>query len=64
MNPINFGGQRLKVQVTVDIYDNKLVNIIETKLCLPLHQTWHTCKQAIVRGWKLMIFEARGQGHN
>ena len=34
MNPINFGGQRSKVKVTMDIYRNKLVNTIETKpLC-------------------------------
>ena len=32
MNPIDFGGQRSKVKVTMDIYGNKLVNTIETKL--------------------------------
>ena len=32
MNPINFGGQRSKVKVTMNIYGNKLVNTIETKL--------------------------------
>ena len=31
-NPIDFGGQRSKVKVTMDIYGNKLVNTIETKL--------------------------------
>ena len=31
MDPIDFGGQRSKVKVTIDIYENKLVNIIETK---------------------------------
>ena len=31
MNPIDFGGQRSKVKVTMDIYGNKLVNRIETK---------------------------------
>ena len=30
MYPINFGGQRSKVKVTMDIYGNKLVNTIET----------------------------------
>ena len=36
MNPIDFGGQRSKV-VTMDIYGNKLVNRIETKLlCISL----------------------------
>ena len=31
MNPIDFGGQRSKVKVTMDIYGNKLVNTIATK---------------------------------
>ena len=30
--PIDFGGQRSKVEVTIDIYGNKLVNMIETQL--------------------------------
>ena len=35
MNPIDFGGQRSKV--TMDIYGNKLLNMIETKLlCISL----------------------------
>ena len=34
MNPIDFGGKRSKVKVTMDIYGSKLVNTIETK---PLH---------------------------
>ena len=37
MNPIDFGGQRSKVKVTMDLYRNKLVNMIETKLlCISL----------------------------
>ena len=32
INPIDFGGQRSKVKVIMDIYGNKLVNIIETSL--------------------------------
>ena len=32
MNPIDFGSQRSKVKVAMDIYLNKLVNMIETKL--------------------------------
>ena len=32
MNLIDFGGQKSKVKVTMDIYGNKLVNTIETKL--------------------------------
>ena len=37
MDPIDFWGQRLKVKVTIDIYGNKLVNMIETKpLCASL----------------------------
>ena len=31
MNPIDFGGQRSKVKVTIEMYGNKLVNTIETK---------------------------------
>ena len=35
MNPIDFGGQRSKVKVTMGVYGNKLVNTIETKpLCI------------------------------
>ena len=34
MNPIDFGDQRSKVKVTMEIYGNKLVNTIDTKpLC-------------------------------
>ena len=29
MHPIDFGGQRSKVKVTMDIYGNKLVNTID-----------------------------------
>ena len=37
MNPIDFGGQRSKVKVTMDIYGNKLVNMIDSKLlCISL----------------------------
>ena len=37
MNPIDFGGQRSKVKVTMNVYGNKLVNMIETKLlCISL----------------------------
>ena len=30
MNPIDFWGQRSKVKVTMDIYGNRLVNMIAT----------------------------------
>ena len=43
MDPINFGGQRSKVKVTMDIYGNNLVNTIATKLLRLLDQTWQTC---------------------
>ena len=34
MNPIDFGGQRSNVKVTIEMYGNKLVNMIENKpLC-------------------------------
>ena len=32
MNPIDFGGKRLKVKVKIEIYGNNLVNMIESKL--------------------------------
>ena len=37
MDSIDFGGQRSKVKVTMDIYGNKLVNTIEIK---PLCTWW------------------------
>ena len=43
MNPIDFGGQRSKVKVTMDIFGNKLVNMIESlSCCVFLYQTWQT----------------------
>ena len=54
MNPIDFGGQRSKVKVTIDIYGNKLVNTIETKpLCASLSNLADML--AILRGWTLFI---------
>ena len=32
MNPIDFGGQRSKVKVTMDLHNSNLVNTIETEL--------------------------------
>ena len=60
MDPIDFGGQRSKVKVTIDIYDNKLVNMIETKpLCASaLNLAYMLAK---VRGWTLLILEVSGQ---
>ena len=60
MNPIDFGGQRSKVKVTMDIYGNKLVNTIETKL---LCASWSNLADmlAMVRGWTLLILEVGGQ---
>ena len=63
MDPIDFGGQRSKVKVTMDIYRNKLVNTIETKsLCISLSNLADML--TMVRGWTLLILEVRGQGHN
>ena len=60
MNPIDFGGQRSKVKVTMDIYGNKLVNMIETKpLCISLSDLADML--TMVRGWTLLILEVRGQ---
>ena len=60
MNPIDFGDQRSKVKVTIDIYRIKLVNKIETK---PLYASPSNLafKLAIVRGWTLLILEVLGQ---
>ena len=61
MNPIDFGGQRSKVKVTIGIYGNKLVNMIETKpLCISLSNLADML--TMVRGWTLLILEVRGQG--
>ena len=63
MNPIDFGGQRTKVKVTMDIYGNKLVNTIETELlCISLSNLVDIL--TMVRGWTLLILEVEGQGHN
>ena len=35
MDPIDFGGHRSKVKVTIDIYRNKLVNGITTESLCP-----------------------------
>ena len=58
MNPIDFGGRRSKVKVTIDIYGNKLVNMIKT-LCAS--SSYFAGMLSIMRGWTLSIWEARGQ---
>ena len=60
MDPIDFGGQRSKVKVTIDMYGNKLVNMIETKLLCATSSNLADML-AIVRGWTLLILEVRGQ---
>ena len=63
INPIDFGGQRSKVKVKMDIHRNKLVNMIETKpLCIFSSNLAHML--TMVRGWTLSILEVKGQGHN
>ena len=60
LNFIACGGQRVKV--TTDIYGNKLVNTIETKpLCVSSSNLADIL--TMVRGWTLLIFEVRVQGH-
>ena len=63
MNLIEFGGQRSKVKVLIDIYENKLVNKIETKL-FDAYSSNLAYMLAIVRGWTLLNLEVKGQGHN
>ena len=58
MNPTHFGGQRSKVKVTMDIYGNKLVNMIETKpLCISLSNLAEML--TMMRGWTRWIFEVK-----
>ena len=60
MNPIDFGGQRSKVKVTMDIYGDKVVNAIETKpLCISSSNLGDML--TMMRGWTLLILEVRGQ---
>ena len=60
MNPSDFGGQRSKIKVTIDIYGNKLVNKIETKpLCASPSNFEYML--AILRGLTLLILEVTGQ---
>ena len=63
MDPIEFGDQRSKVKVTIDIYRNKLVNMIETKLLCASSSNFADML-AIVRRRTLLILEVKGQGHN
>ena len=60
MNPIDFGGHRLKVKVTIEMYGNKLVNTIETKpLCASSSNLADML--TMVRGRTLLILEVTGQ---
>ena len=40
MNLGDFGGQKSKVKVTRDMYENKLVIMMRLNRCVLLHQTW------------------------
>ena len=58
MDPIDFGGQKSKFKVTIDIHCNKFVNMIETKqLCASSSNLADML--AIVRGRTLLILEVR-----
>ena len=60
MNSIDFGGQRSKVKVTIDIYGNKLMNTIKTEpLCASSSNLADMF--TMTRGWTLLILEVRGQ---
>ena len=63
MEPIDFGGQRSRSQLTNIIYGNKLVNTIATKL-LCASRSNLADMLTMVRGWTLLILEVKGQGHN
>ena len=60
MDPIDFGGQRSKVKVTIDMYGNKLGNMIETKLLCATSSNLADML-AIVSGRTLLILEVRGK---
>ena len=62
MCPIDFGGQGSKVDVTMDIYGNKLVDTLASK---PFGASWSNLSEmlAMVRGWTLLILEDKGQDH-
>ena len=60
MDPIDFGGQRSMVKVTIHIYGNKPVNMVETKLLYASSSNLADIL-AIVRGWILLILEVGGQ---
>ena len=61
MDLIDFGGHRSKFKVTIEMYGNKLVNMIETKLLCATSSNLADML-ALVRGWTLLILEVRGQG--
>ena len=62
MDPIDFRDHRSKVKVTIYIYGNKLVNMIETKpLCASSSNLHVTDILAIVRGCTLLILVVRDQ---
>ena len=59
INTIDFGGHRSKYKVTIDMYGNKLVNTIETKLLCASSNLAYML--TIMRGRTLLIFDVTGQ---
>ena len=62
MKPIDYGGRRSKVKVTMGIYGNKLMNTIATTsklFCISLSNLADML--TMMRGWTLLIFEVGGQ---
>ena len=63
IDPIDFGGQRSKVKVTIDRCGNKFLNMIETKpLCASSSNLADML--TMTREFFLLILEVKGQGHN
>ena len=59
MNPIDFGCQRSKVKVTIEMHGNKLVNTVETKpLCASSSNLADML--TMVRGWSLLTGPSLG----
>ena len=63
MNPINLGGERSKVNISIEKYCNNLVNTIWIK---PLSVFWTNFAHILLmmRKWTLLLSKVKGEGHN
>ena len=65
MNPIDFGGQKSKLMVTMDFYCENLVNAMETELLCASSSNLADIL-IIMTGWTLLFFRSvvKSQGQN